>query len=220
MRYYPIFLTVENRNCLVVGGGEVGARKVKTLLQSGASVRVVSPEIVPWLAEKIEEGTVEWVANYYEEQQLEGCFLVIAATDDLKLNTLIASDAERRGLLCNVVDYPQEGNFILPALIRRGALTVAVSTSGQSPALARQIRQDLEQRFGAEYADFLELMGAIRKKLLKASSVSLANKELFGRLVQSPLLELVRRRDCEAVDSLLQDVLGPGYSLKDLEIPW
>jgi precorrin-2 dehydrogenase/sirohydrochlorin ferrochelatase len=218
--YYPVFLKVENRPCLVVGGGEVGARKVKTLLSCGASVALVSPEVVEWLEEKIEEGVVYLVGNHYEEKQLEGCFLVIAATDDLELNSRIAKDAEKRGILCNVVDYPQEGNFILPALIQRGALTVAISTSGKSPALARQIRQDLEQRFGVEYADFLEIMGAVRSRLLKESQDSRANKEKFDGLVKSDLLELVRRRDFRAVDSILQKVLGSDYSLKELEISW
>jgi precorrin-2 dehydrogenase/sirohydrochlorin ferrochelatase len=220
VHYYPIFLKVENRACLVVGGGEVGARKVKTLLSCGASVALVSPEVVEWLKEKIQEGVVDLVGNHYEEKQLEGCSLVIAATDDLELNSRIARDAEKRGLLCNVVDYPQEGNFILPALIQRGALTLAISTSGKSPALARQIREDLEQRFGVEYADFLEIMGAVRSRLLGESQDSRANKQKFDGLVNSELLELVRRRDFAAVDNLLQTVLGSGYSLKELEISW
>ena len=220
MHYYPIFLKVENRPCLVVGGGEVGARKVKTLLNCGASVALVSPEVVDWLKKKIRDGVVDLVGNHYEENQLEGCFLVIAATDDLELNSQIAKDAERRGLLCNVVDYPQEGNFILPALIQRGALTLAISTSGKSPALARQIRQDLEQRFGVEYADFLAIMGAVRSRLLRESQDSRSNKEKFDGLVKSELLELVRRRDFRAVDSILQKVLGSDYSLKELEISW
>ena len=220
MHYYPIFLKIENRPCLVVGGGEVGARKVKTLLSCGASVALVSPEVEESLGEKIREGVVDLVGNHYEEKHLEGCFLVIAATDDVELNSRIAEDAERRGLLCNVVDYPQEGNFILPALIQRGALTLAISTSGKSPALARQIREDLELRFGTEYADFLEIMGAVRRRLLRESQDSRANKEKFDRLVQSDLLELVRRRDFAAVDSILQKVLGSDYSLKELEISW
>jgi precorrin-2 dehydrogenase/sirohydrochlorin ferrochelatase len=220
VNYYPIFLKVENRPCLVVGGGEVGARKVQTLLSCGASVELVSPEVVEWLAEKIQEGVVDLVGNHYEEKQLERCSLVIAATDDLELNCRIAKDAGKRGLLCNVVDYPQEGNFILPALIQRGALTLAISTSGKSPALARQIREDLEQRFGPEYAEVLEIMGAVRSRLLRESQDSRANKEKFDGLVKSELLELVRRRDFAAVDNILQTVLGSDYSLKELEISW
>jgi precorrin-2 dehydrogenase/sirohydrochlorin ferrochelatase len=119
-----------------------------------------------------------------------------------------------------VVDHPGEGNFILPALVQRGALTLAISTAGQSPALARQLRQDLEQRFGTEYADFLELMGAVRIRLLAEGQDPGANKEKFDQLVQSELLDLVRRRDNGGVDRILRTVLGPEYSLKDLEISW
>ena len=220
MRYYPIFLKVENRSCLVVGGGEVGARKVETLLSCGASVGVVSPEVVPWLEEEIQKGTVELVGSHYGEDQLQGCFLVIAATDDMELNCRIARDAEQRRILCNVVDYPKEGDFILPALVQRGALTLAVSTAGKSPALARELRQDLEQRFGMEYAHFLELMGAVRNRVLEESQDFRANKEKFDQLVKSELLELVRLRDYEGVDRLLRAVLGSGYSLQELEISW
>ena len=218
MRYYPIFLKVAERPCLVVGGGEVGARKVKTLIDCGASVRIVSLEVVEWLEDKIQQGIVELVGSHYEEQQLEGCFLVIAATDDMELNSRIARDADKRGLICNVVDFPQEGNFILPALVQRGPLTLAISTSGKSPALARKLRQDLEQQYGVEYGDFLEIMGAVRSRLLKESLDSEANKEKFELLVQSELLELVRVRDFEGVEKVLQAVLGTNYSLKELEI--
>ena len=220
MRYYPIFLKIEGRPVLVVGGGEVGARKVETLLCSGARVGVVSPELVPWLAERVREGAVELVGRNYDESQLRGRFLVIAATDDGELNSRIASDAERRNLLCNVVDVPREGNFIVPALMRRGALTLAISTDGQSPALARKIRAELEDRYGEEYADLLHLLGAVRARLLSASKDSRLNKERFERLVRSPLVELVRRRDREGIEGMLREVLGEGYSLKELEISW
>ena len=220
MRYYPIFLKVAERPCLVVGGGEVGARKVKTLLDCGASVGIVSPEVGEWLEEKIQQGVINLVGSHYEEQQLEGCFLVIAATDDMELNRRIARDADKRGVICNVVDFPQEGNFILPALVQRGPLTLAISTSGKSPALARKLRQDLEQHYGMEYVDFLEIMGAVRSRLLKESQDSEANKEKFDQLVQSELLELVRVRDLEGVENILRAVLGSDYSLKELEISW
>jgi precorrin-2 dehydrogenase/sirohydrochlorin ferrochelatase len=138
----------------------------------------------------------------------------------LELNSRIAGDAEKRGLLCNVVDYPQEGNFILPSLVQRGALTVAISTSGKSPALARQLRQELEERFGEEYGEFLKIMGAVRARLLKESQDSEANKDKFNRLVQSELLAQVKLRNSTGVDHILQTVLGPAYSLKNLEIFW
>jgi precorrin-2 dehydrogenase/sirohydrochlorin ferrochelatase len=220
MRYYPLFLKVEGRPVLVVGGGEVGARKVGTLLHCGARVGVVSSELSPWLEERVREGTVALVGSHYQEGQLQGRFLVIAATDDAELNGRIARDAERRSLLCNVVDVPREGNFIVPALVRRGALTLAISTDGQSPALARRIREELEERYGEEYGELLRLLGAVRGRLLSTSTDSQANKGRFERLVRSPLLELVRRRDREAVERMLREVLGEGYSLEELEISW
>jgi precorrin-2 dehydrogenase/sirohydrochlorin ferrochelatase len=220
MRYYPIFLKIEGRAVLVVGGGEVGARKVETLLRCGARVGVVSPALVPWLEEKVREGTVELVGSEYDERQLHGRSLVIAATGEGELNSKIASDAERRDLLCNVVDFPSEGNFIVPALMRRGSLTLAISTDGQSPALARKIREDLEERYGEEYADLLHLLGAVRVRLLSASKDSRLNKERFERLVRSPLVDLVRRRDRDGIERMLREILGQGYSLKELEISW
>jgi precorrin-2 dehydrogenase/sirohydrochlorin ferrochelatase len=220
MRYYPIFLKIEGRAVLVVGGGEVGARKVETLLRCGARVGVVSPALVPWLEEKVREGTVELVGSEYDERQLHGRSLVIAATGEGELNSKIARDAERRDLLCNVVDFPSEGNFIVPALMRRGSLTLAISTDGQSPALARKIREDLEERYGEEYADLLHLLGAVRVRLLSASKDSRLNKERFERLVRSPLVDLVRRRDRDGIERMLREILGQGYSLKELEISW
>jgi precorrin-2 dehydrogenase/sirohydrochlorin ferrochelatase len=220
MRYYPIFLKIEGRAVLVVGGGEVGARKVETLLRCGARVGVVSPALVPWLEEKVQEGTVQLVGSEYDERQLHGRSLVIAATDDGELNSRVASDAARRSLLCNVVDSPTEGDFIVPALMRRGSLTLAISTDGQSPALARKIREDLEERYGEEYADLLHLLGAVRVRLLSASKDSRLNKERFERLVRSPLVDLVRRRDRDGIERILREVLGQGYSLTELEISW
>lgn len=218
--YYPVFLKTEGRSFLVIGGGEVGARKVETLIGCGARTGVVASRLTPWLQEQIRAGAVEFVGSHYAEEHLEGRFLVIAATDDPELNRRIARAAEERGILCNVVDVPEEGNFILPALVRRGALTVAVSTSGKSPALARSIRLELEQRYGQEYADFLELMGAVRIRLLREGRDSRSNKERFDNLVHSPLLDLVSRRDRQGVDRILKTVLGEGYSLRDLEISW
>jgi precorrin-2 dehydrogenase/sirohydrochlorin ferrochelatase len=119
-----------------------------------------------------------------------------------------------------VVDVPREGNFIVPALVRRGALTLAISTDGQSPALARRIREELEERYGEEYGELLRLLGAVRARLLSTSRDPQANKGRFEQLVRSPLLELVRRRDRVGVERMLREVMGEGYTLEDLEISW
>ncbi|MBW2070174.1 MAG: bifunctional precorrin-2 dehydrogenase/sirohydrochlorin ferrochelatase [Deltaproteobacteria bacterium] len=220
MRYYPVFLRVENRSCLVVGGGQVGARKVQTLVDAGARVSLISAELVPELEQRVRNGEVKLLGSRYESHHLQGCLLVIAATNDNNLNKRIARDAEQRGVLCNVVDLPEHCSFILPAFVQRGSLTLAVSTAGQSPALARKIRLELEEKFGEEYGFFLELMGAVRQKLLAVSSDSAANKKTFEDLVNSELLQLVKRKEWRSVDALLRSILGEQYSLKELEIDW
>ena len=218
--YKTIMQEIKAKQCLVVGGGGVGTRKVKTLLECGAQVTVISPEASATLSAMAESGEITWHRRTYRSSDLDGKFLVIGATDDQAQNRKIHSDASQRNKLCNIADQPDKCNFILPAIVHRGDLILGISTSGKSPALAREIRQDLEQRFGMEYAHFLELMGAVRNRVLEESQDSRANKEKFDQLVKSSLLELVRRRDYEGVDRLLQTVLGSGYSLQELEITW
>ena len=164
MRYYPIFLDIQKRNCLVVGGGAVATRKAVTLLDCGAQVIVVSPEVTEKLQRLADDGLLTRHNKTYETGDLEDMFFVIGATNDAVLNRKIFHDAERLGKLCNIADQPDICNFILPSIINRGDLTIAVSTSGKSPAFAKKLRKDLEKQFGEEYAEFLTLMGVIREK--------------------------------------------------------
>ena len=164
MRYYPVNLDVKNRRCLVVGGGGVGARKVQTLLECGAIVTVVSPAITGNLLKLADTGSLVLRQRSYRESDLDGMFLVIGATDDEDLNRRISGDAQQRNMLCNIADRPEACNFILPSIVNRGDLVIAISTSGKSPAFAKKLRRRLQKEFGPEYADFLRLMGAIRKK--------------------------------------------------------
>ncbi|MFO7494233.1 MAG: bifunctional precorrin-2 dehydrogenase/sirohydrochlorin ferrochelatase [Desulfobacterales bacterium] len=216
MRYYPINLDVQNRPCLVVGGGAVGHRKVSGLLKCGARVTVVSPAAHPALSEMASEGVIDWHQRPYRPEDLDGKLLVIGATDDEVLNQRISRDAAERQLLCNIADRPAVCNFILPAVIERGDLIITVSTSGRSPAFAKKLRQDLEAAFGEPYADFLALMGAIRAKLLAEAHAPEAHKPLFEKLIAADLLALVRRRDLCAIDALLEEVLGEGFSAQSL----
>jgi len=166
MRYYPINLDVLNRKCLIVGGGSVGTRKVLTLLDCGAKVTLVSPDASEKLLELVDNGLIAWEKRSYLTSDLDGTFLVIGATDDEELNHQISADAEKLNMLCNIADRPEVCNFILPAIVNRGDLMISISTSGKSPAFAKTLRKELERQFGVEYAEFLRLMGAIRKKLL------------------------------------------------------
>ena len=216
MRYYPIYLDIQKRKCLVVGGGAVATRKTVTLLDCGAQVCVVSPEVTDTLQHLADKGLLTLHTRTYESSDLEDMFLVIGATDNTALNHKVYRDAERLGKLCNIADQPEVCNFILPSVINRGDLTIAVSTSGKSPAFAKKLRKDLERQFGEEYAEFLELMGIIRKKLLKESHHPEAHKALFEQLITKGLLEKIKSRKIEAVDALLYEVLGEGYEYQKL----
>lgn len=216
MRYYPVNLDIQNRKCLVVGGGGVGARKVKTLFKCGARVTVVSIDVQPSLQRLAETGDIVLNRRPYQSSDLDGMFLVIGATSDEQLNRRISRDAEGRNMLCNIADVPDACNFILPAIVERGDLLIAVSTSGCSPAFAKKLRQDLEKEFGEEYAFFLKIMSAARKKLLKTEHAPEAHKPLFEQLIAGGLLDMVREKKTEDVNALLQNVLGEGFDVETL----
>ncbi len=216
MRYYPVHLDIKNRNCLVVGGGAVGTRKVNTLLECGARVTVVSPNPTRQLTKLATEGAITLTQRSYRSADLNGTFLVIGATDDENLNQLIANDAVQNNTLCNIADRPEACNFILPSIVRRGDLVITISTSGKSPALAKQLRQKLETQFGKEYAEFLLLMGAIRKKLLSQAHEPEAHKDFFNKLLDSNLIQLMQSGKTEEINSLLYKVLGEGYKIEEL----
>ena len=216
MKYYPVHLDINNRNCLVVGGGGVGTRKVKTLLDCGARVTLVSPKVSPQLRDLAASGDIILKERSYQSDDLSNMFLVIGATDDEKLNKQISSDAVRLNTLCNIADRPEVCNFILPSIVHRDDLVITISTSGKSPALAKKLRKALENQFGKEYGTLLRLMGAIRKKLLQQAHEPEAHKPLFEQLLNSDLIGMIQEGEVEKIDSLLLDVLGEGYKFEDL----
>ncbi len=219
MRYYPVQLDIRGRACLVVGGGAVGTRKAETLAACGGRVTVVSPAATSALRQMASEGRVLLKERDYSAADLEEMFLVIGATDDEALNRRISADAEARRILCNIADRPEICNFILPAILQRGDLVITFSTSGQSPAFAKKLRQRLEAQFGEEYGVFLELMGAIRRRLLARQQTPEAHKHLFEALIESNLLELIRAGRREEVDALLERFLGSGFRMEALLNP-
>ncbi|UCD31344.1 MAG: bifunctional precorrin-2 dehydrogenase/sirohydrochlorin ferrochelatase [Desulfobacterales bacterium] len=216
MKYYPVFLDVKHRHCLVVGGGSVGARKVSTLLDCNATVTVVSPTISAKLNELAKKATLIIKKRPFLLSDLKNKFLVIGATDNQELNRQIHAEAERLGILCNIADRPEACNFILPSIVKKGDLVIAISTSGSSPAFAKKLRKDFESQFGNEYAEFLELMGAIRKKLLAKNHKSEVHKPLFEQLINRGLVEMIKNRRTEDINLLLHEVLGEGYIFEAL----
>ena len=211
MKYYPVNLDIRRRSCLVVGGGAVGTRKVRTLLDCGAAVTVVSPEVTDPIAVLAGENRISLKQRPYQASDLDGVFLVIGATDNMALNRAIHDDAGKQGILCNIADQPDLCNFILPSVIDRGDLIIAISTSGKSPAFARRLRKQLEAQFGPEYAGFLKLMGAVRKILLEQTRNPEAHRRVFESLIDQGLLECVRNDDKARIDILLISVLGPEH---------
>jgi precorrin-2 dehydrogenase/sirohydrochlorin ferrochelatase len=217
MRYYPIYLDVKDRNCLVVGGGSVGTRKVETLLECEAKITAVAIDAAEKLKRLSESGVIQLKERAFQSADLDGVFLVIGATDNEDLNFKIHEEAQRRGVLCNIADRPEACNFILPSIVNRGDLIIAISTSGKSPAFAKRLRRQLESQFGDEYAGFLDLMGAIRKKLLSKDHEPEAHKHLFEQLIQRDLVQLLKKAETEKINALLLDVLGEGYDFKTLK---
>ncbi len=216
MKYYPVYLDIKNRNCLVIGGGSVGTRKVLTLLTCGANVTVVSTAVTEKLQELSNNGVIELQKRPFQTTDLDHRFLVIGATDNQELNFKIHAEAERRGLLCNIADRPEACNFILPSIVNRGDLIIAISTSGKSPAFAKKLRKHLEKEFGDEYTEFLNLMGAVRKKLLSQDHEPEAHKHLFEQLIEKDLVQMIKDGDTDRINSLLHKILGEGYEFESL----
>ena len=216
MRYYPVHLDIQNRNCLVVGGGAVGTRKVITLLDCGAKVTVISPVVAPQLRDFATSGSIKLRERRYQSSDLDGMFLVIGATDDEELNRQISNDAEHLNTLCNIADRPEVCNFILPSIVQRDDLVITISTSGRSPAMAKKLRKTLESQFGKEYGVFLKLMGAIRKKLLSTSHKPEVHKHLFEKLIASDLIAMIEKGNTSEIDALMFEILGEGYTFKEL----
>ncbi len=216
MRYYPVYLDIRNRTCLVVGGGAVGTRKARTLLRAGARVKVVSPEVTADLEALANEDHIRLHRRPYTAEDLEDVFLVFGTTDDRELNRAISEDAGRCGILCNIADQPDRGQFVLPSVVDRGDLLISISTSGKSPALARRIRRRLENDYGDEYALMIELLGALRRMLLAEGHDPRGNKQKFETVPDSDLLDWSRAGDAARIDRFLQALFGAGVNWKAL----
>jgi precorrin-2 dehydrogenase/sirohydrochlorin ferrochelatase len=216
MKTYPLFALIEDRPCLVVGGGAVGERKVQDLLVAGARVTVVSKALTPRLVELAAAGHIHSIQGDFSPRYLDGMTLVVGATDDQKVNREVSAAAQARNLLVNIVDAPELCTFIVPAQVRRGPLTIAVSTGGASPALARQMREELEQRFGPEYGRYLRLLEAVRHQVLGRRRGHPENPRLFQRLVAGPLKEAISREDRPRALAVLEEILGEVLSSEEL----
>ncbi len=219
-QYYPMFVSLEKRVCLVVGGGPVGERKVRGLLQYGAAIRLVAEELTPWLQDQCDKGTVLLVGKTYTKGYLEDVDLVFAATNDFAMNRVIAEDAERRRLWCNMATEPETGSFIVPSMVQRGPLTIAISTGGASPAMAVRIKQQLEDEFGAEWIILLHLMTLLRAAIQSKGLESAQNQKIYRNIAELPLSEWVRNGEETRIIEAISGSCQPWVSLTELKQIW
>ena len=203
--FYIACLKLTGRKCLVVGGGDIGLEKVEGLLACDGDVQVVAPEACEEIRSLAEEGSIEWVKRAYEPADLEGKFMVIAATDDSEVNIGIFHDAEKRAMLANVVDVPPLCNFILPAIVRTGPLAIAISTAGASPALAKRIKREIAEAYGEPYAQLAVLLNEARGWAKGTLPTYQDRKAFFEGIVNGDPdpIELIRAGDEQAVRDLI-----------------
>lgn len=204
MRYYPVCLRVAGRRCLVIGGGRVAERKVIGLLAAGASVVVISPLLTERLQGLQEEGRLAWQPRGYQVGDVVGFFLVMAATDDCLVQDQVQREAEEHHILLNVADVPAKCNFILPAVVKRDPLSIAISTSGKSPALAKSLRRHLERLIGPDYQLVAEIMGLLRPLVMAWGLPQRQNEAIFQGLVDGDILGPVGRRDWHELEVYLE----------------
>jgi precorrin-2 dehydrogenase/sirohydrochlorin ferrochelatase len=200
MTLFPIFMKLAGRRCLVVGAGAVGEVKMASLVASGAVVRVVAPRATTRVAAWARAGRISWERRAFEPADLRRTFLVVAATSSAAVHEQIFREARRRRVLCNVADDPARCDFYYPAVVRRGDLQIAVSTGGQSPALAQRLRRELDRQFGREYAGWIAELGRARQALLARR---------MDRARRRRLLHTLASRDA-FVRFLQQDAIGNG----------
>ena len=204
--FYIACLKLEGRKCLVVGGGDVGLEKVEGLLACNGEVTLVAPEAIEPLRALADEGSIRWERREYEPGDLEGTFMVIAATSDTDVNIGVYEDAERRAMLVNVVDVPPLCNFILPAIVRTGPLAIAISTAGASPALAKRIRDQIADEYGEPYARLAIMLNDVRGWAKGTLPTYGDRKAFFESIVNGDPdpVELLRRGDEASVRDLIE----------------
>jgi siroheme synthase-like protein len=197
MRYYPIYLDLRGRDVLVVGGGAVAEGKATQLVEAGARVTVVSPELTETLRGAAGRGEITHLNGSFIEENLNGLVLVVSATDDREVNEKVANAARKRGLLCNVVDQPDLCNFITPALVTRGELQISVSTGGGSPTLTQRVKREVAALIGEEYGVLLELAAEMRVEAKGRIADFGQRKDALRAFVESDAIDLIRagRRD-------------------------
>lgn len=205
---YPINLILDEKPCLVIGGGEVAARKIAGLLEARAAITVIAPELAPGLHQLWQKDKFLWQKKFYAAGDMKGFFLVICATDDEAFNKAAAAEARREKILINVVDRLSLCDFAMPAVIRRGDLLVTSSTNGKSPAMAREIRRELDKFLDAGYAPFIEKMAQLRHKAMTVIPTFRQREEFWRRVLDKNILKMVREGKVEEAEDKIRNAIS------------
>jgi precorrin-2 dehydrogenase/sirohydrochlorin ferrochelatase len=203
--YYPAFLDLKGKKAIVIGGGKVAERKVLTLLKSGADITVISPKITKKIDSEKTKGRIKHISRQYRKGDLKNAFLVIAATDSPIINEQISKDSP---CLVNVVDTPSLCNFIVPSIVNRGYLTIAISTSGISPALSRSIRKELEKLYGPEFNNYLKLLKRIRSKAIEVIDDKKERREFLKAIASEKMIRMLRQKGFKETRKIVEDLFG------------
>lgn len=216
MDLYPVNININGRTCVIVGGGGVAMRKAGPLVECGARVVLISPEAVSPLEKMAELGKLVWHARRYRQGDLRGAFLVFAATDDPGVQQTVAAEAKREGVLLNSADAPDACSFQVPARVRRGDFLLTVSTGGGSPALAAKLRRELAEEYGEEYKQLVDLLAAIRQRVVADGQASEVHKILFEKLLELNILDRIRKQNWSVLQGELMEVLPRDVGVEEL----
>jgi len=206
--YYPFYVQLNGQSCVVIGGGKIAEGKVDGLLAADAIVKLISPVLTPHLQHLVDQKQIEYISREYQYGDLTGAFMVICATDRAEINHQVWEEASANRQLVNVVDDTPRCNFIAPAILRKGDLTIAISTAGKAPALAVRLKERLQEELGPEYERFLELAGKLREPLARNIPDFETRKALWYELVDSEILNVLARGDEAAAMEIISEVVG------------
>ena len=208
MTHYPIYLNLVDRLCLVIGGGKVAERKIQTLLDYGARVTVVSPELQPSIRQYFEEGKISYIQEPFHPDMLEGVLLVFIATNQPDVNRHITEMCRSRGVLVNTVDDPPNCDFYVPALVQRQSLSLAISTEGKSPLFAARLRRKLEQLIPPEYGEFVDIMGELRQQVKALEPEIDKRRQFYEEIMDSDILDLLLEGKRDQVEERIEECIS------------
>ncbi|MBC8059132.1 MAG: bifunctional precorrin-2 dehydrogenase/sirohydrochlorin ferrochelatase [Clostridiaceae bacterium] len=191
-KYYPMMLNIENKKCLIVGGGDIAYRKILELKDYGANITVVSISINEDIKVFVDTGAINYFQDTYDKTYVENAFIVVASTNDEEVNNQVFKDCSEKGILVNVVDDPKNCSFIVPSKIKRGDLTISISTNGKSPTLSRSIREELEKKYDEDYEVYLNILGDVRKEVIDKVKDADRKKEIFNAIIKEDYLNKLK----------------------------